>query len=251
MNAVLLFLIVSFLLATGGVAQHAEFSRKNGLFSVPDKMNVYFFQSKNHGLVVRDEGGISSPKYGSLDAAMRKSPCVAGVNGGFFAAGAQGIPLGLVVQDGKRIHPLETGSFTVAGVVVDTGRELMIYRSRVFREMSPKPFLSAAIQGGPFLIEKGKSIAGLNTQKTSYRTFIATDGKGMWCLAVSSPMSLAELSQWLATPGALGKFKVITALNLDGGSSSAFWCHESGTYFPSMKSVRNYVGAAPRAVGDK
>lgn len=228
-------------------AQHAEFSRKDGLFSIPERANVYFFESKTHGLVVRDEGSIALPKYGSLDAAMRKSPCLAGVNGSFFSAGNEGRPLGLVVQDGKKIHPLETGSFTVAGVVLDTGKELMLMRSRAFRQMQPQPPLEAAIQGGPFLVEKGKAVPGLNAEKSSYRTFIATDGKGAWCLAVTSPMTLARLSQWLATPGAFGKFKVSSALNLDGGSSSAFWCHESGTYFPAMKPVRNYLGAAPRA----
>lgn len=239
----MLFLLV----ACPAFAQHAEFSRKAGLFSIPDKANVYFFQSKDYGLVVRDEGNISSPKYGSLDAAMRKSPCVAGVNGGFFAGGEGGRPLGLVVQDGKRINSLETGAFTVAGVVVDTGRDLLLLRSRAFRTMNTKPSIMAGIQGGPFLVEKGKMIPGLNAEKSSYRTLIATDGKGLWCLAVTSPMSLAKLAQWLASPGAFGKFKVSSALNLDGGSSSAFWCHESGTYFPSMKPVRNYVGVAPRA----
>ena len=44
---------------------------------------------------------------------------------------------------------------------------------------------------------------------------------------------------------ALGGFKVKTALNLDGGSSSAFWCHESGISYPSFKQVRNYLGVAP------
>ena len=40
-------------------------------------------------------------------------------------------------------------------------------------------------------------------------------------------------------------FKVKTALNLDGGASSAFWCHESGISYPSFKQVRNYLGVAP------
>ena len=50
---------------------------------------------------------------------------------------------------------------------------------------------------------------------------------------------------WLAAPGALGNFRVETALNLDGGSSSAFWCHETGISYPAFKQVRNYLGVAP------
>ncbi|MEG0143176.1 MAG: phosphodiester glycosidase family protein [Akkermansia sp.] len=247
-RGVLLFLLCSFFwgVTSIGEAQHEVFSKKDGIFSVRDKINAYFFTTKSHGLVIRDEGDISQPKYGSLDAAMRKSPCVAGINGGFFGADAQGSPLGLVVQDGKRIHPLETGSFAVVGVIYDTGRELVMCRSKGYLSMRNRPSMIAAIQGGPFLVERGKAVRGLNDVRSSYRTFIATNGKGEWCLAVSSAMTLSELAKWLAVPGALGKFKVMSALNLDGGSSSAFWCHESGVYYPSMKSVRNYVGVAPR-----
>ena len=57
-----------------------------------DKLNVYFFRSDTHRLLVRDEGSVKTPRHGSLDKAMRKSPCVAGVNGGFFSADAEGTP---------------------------------------------------------------------------------------------------------------------------------------------------------------
>lgn len=78
-------------------AEHRVFTRKDGFLSMRDKLNVYFFRSDTHRLLVRDEGSVKTPRYGSLDKAMRKSPCVAGVNGGFFSADAEGTPLGLVV----------------------------------------------------------------------------------------------------------------------------------------------------------
>ena len=105
--------------------------------------------------------------------------------------------------------------------------------------------MQAAIQGGPFLVENGTAVKGLNARKSTYRTFIATDGGKRWCIGVSSSVTLRELAEWLATPGALGNFRVKTALNLDGGSSSAFWCHESGISYPAFKQVRNYLGVAP------
>ena len=64
-------------------------------------------------------------------------------------------------------------------------------------------------------------------------------------IGVSSSLTLKELAAWLAAPGALGNFRVETALNLDGGSSSAFWCHETGISYPAFKQVRNYLGVAP------
>ena len=109
------------------------------------------------------------------------------------------------------------------------------------------PAMQAAIQGGPFLVENGTAVKGLNARKSTYRTFIATDGGKRWCIGVSSSVTLRELAEWLATPGALGNFRVKTALNLDGGSSSAFWCHESGISYPAFKQVRNYLGVAPAA----
>ena len=117
-------------------AEHRVFTRKDGFLSMRDKLNVYFFRSDTHRLLVRDEGSVKTPRYGSLDKAMRKSPCVAGVNGGFFSADAEGTPLGLVVQDGKRLSPLATGSFAVSGVVYEGGRDgLTLIRSSVLRRM--------------------------------------------------------------------------------------------------------------------
>lgn len=229
-------------------AEHRVFTRKDGFLSMRDKLNVYFFQSDTHRLLVRDEGSVRAPRYGSLDKAMRKSPCSAGVNGGFFGADAAGTPLGLVVQDGKRLFPLATGSFAVSGVVYDNGKNgLFLVRSSALKRMKKPPAMQAAIQGGPFLVENGAAVKGLNARKSTYRTFIATDGGKRWCIGVSSSVTLRELAEWLATPGALGDFRVKTVLNLDGGSSSAFWCHESGISYPAFKQVRNYLGVAPSA----
>ena len=134
-------------------AEHRVFTRKDGFLSMRDKLNVYFFRSDTHRLLVRDEGSVKTPRHGSLDKAMRKSPCVAGVNGGFFSADAEGTPLGLVIQDGKRLSPLATGSFAVSGVVYEGGRSgLTLVRSSVLKRMKKLPAMQAAIQGGPCLL---------------------------------------------------------------------------------------------------
>ena len=240
--------LLALLLCVSGLvhAEHRVFTKKDGFLSMRDKLNVYFFRSDTHRLLVRDEGSVQPPRYGHMDKAMRRSPCVAGVNGGFFGADAAGTPLGLVVQDGKRLFPLASGSFAVSGVVYSGGKNgLELVRSSVLKRMKSLPTMQVAIQGGPFLVENGTAVKGLNAEKSTYRTFIATDGGKRWCIGVSSSLTLKELAEWLAAPGALGGFKVKTALNLDGGSSSAFWCHESGISYPSFKQVRNYLGVAP------
>ncbi len=241
LRLILLFLLIPCM----AHAEHRVFTRKTGFLSMRDKLNVYFFSSDTHRLMVRDEGSVASPRYGSLDKAMRKSPCLAGVNGGFFGTDDEGSPLGLVVQNGRRISPLASGSFAVAGVIYSNGDGLFLQRSSVLKRMKKPPLMQEAVQGGPFLVENGTALKGLNGRKSTYRTFIATDGGKRWCIGISSALTLQELAEWLATPGTLGDFRVKTALNLDGGTSSAFWCYESGISYPSYKQVRNYLGVVP------
>ncbi len=214
------------------------------LFNAPPRIDAYFFRTAEAQLVVLDEGD-AAPRYGSLDAALRAGKCLAGINGGYFGADAERTPLGLLRHGGRQVTPLASGSFAVAGVLYDTGKELRLERSR---KLSTRPEqMKEAIQGGPFLVEKGKKVAGLNAERRARRSFVATDGKGNWCLAMSSPLTLDELAAWLASGGALGSFKVATALNMDGGTSSGFRCTTPTVHKPNAKAVRNYIGIAPRA----
>src|SRR5882724_9496758 len=68
-------------------------------------------------------------------------------------------------------------------------------------------------------------------------------------LGVCSEITLTELAKILATTQIADRFKISRALNLDGGSSSAFWVkRETGSEFsiPEQKTVRDFVavGAA-------
>ncbi len=212
------------------------------------RIDAWFFSAGRYALCVLDEGD-SGARYGSLENAMHAEGCVAGINGGYFADDAASTPLGLLCHAGQCISPMASGSFTVAGVLYDTGRELRLERTR---RLSTAPArLREAIQGGPFLVEHGRKIAGLNATKRARRSFVATDGKGNWCFAVSSPLTLDALAAWLASGTALGSFRVQTALNMDGGTSSAFWVATPQVYQPGVKAVRNYIGVTPRRAGAK
>ena len=153
------------------------------------------------------------------------------------------MPLGLVRHEGKTVSRLATKGFSVAGVLYDDGKTLRLERSH--RLSIPAGSMREAVQGGPFLVEAGRPIAGLNAQKSACRTFIATDGRGNWCLGISTPMTLKSLAEHLARPGALRGFRVQTALNLDGGSSTALQC-EGHRVQSNLKPVRNYIGLRPR-----
>jgi hypothetical protein len=107
---------------------------------------------------------------------------------------------------------------------------------------------SDALQAGPFLVEKGAPIAGLQATKTARRTVIATDGKGHWALLTLSPVTLASAAELLASREVFPDFPVAQALNLDGGSSTAFWVGTEGRpfYAPEFGRVRNFLAILPR-----
>ncbi len=245
----IVYILFLFLLCSSVHAAYQAFTRHNkqpglwGLLSHEERIEAYFFHDYEEAIIILDEGN-HSPKYGSLEHAMKKKACKAGINGGYFAADEQRTPLGLVRHNHQTSHRLSTGAFTVAGVVYDTGSGIKLERSH--KLSTEIPHMKEAIQGGPFLIEKGKLIPGLDNTKSAKRTFIATDGQGRWCIAITSPLTLKKLAVWLSKPAALGKFKVDTALNMDGGTSTALWLARPHIYKPPFKEVRNYIGVIPR-----
>ena len=105
-----------------------------------------------------------------------------------------------------------------------------------------------ALQAGPFLVDRGKPVAGLNAGRSARRTVIVADAKGVRALVVLSPVTLAEAGQILVTPKLFGDLVVTRALNLDGGSSTALWVRTKAApfYLREFKSVRNYVAIVPR-----
>jgi hypothetical protein len=56
------------------------------------------------------------------------------------------------------------------------------------------------------------------------------------------------LAKILATTRLADDFRVERALNLDGGSSSAFWVARESNAFsiPEQKTVRDFVGVVPK-----
>jgi uncharacterized protein YigE (DUF2233 family) len=116
-------------------------------------------------------------------------------------------------------------------------------------EFSPRLGATTAIQCGPFLVDRGERIRGLNESHLARRTFAATTSSSRALVGVCSEISLAELAKILATTSFADDLKIERALNLDGGSSSAFWfARENGSAFSisEQKPVRDFVGIVPK-----
>jgi hypothetical protein len=171
-----------------------------------------------------------------LRTAMASANCIAGVNGGYFDPNFA--PLGLRIIDGKITSRLSRGRL-MSGVLASDG-SVQILR---LAEFSLLKKWNAAIEGGPFLVDHGQPVRGLEKMRSARRTFAAIASANRAALGYCPDATLADLATILATPR--GDFKIQRALNLDGGSSSAFWFRRddaSAFSIPEEKSVRDFVG---------
>ncbi len=203
------------------------------------ELRLLFFRSNEHQLKVVDNGSMTKPKFVDLGAAVNSLGGIAGCNGGFFAK--EGYPLGQVVEKGKAIGGVAENSALVSGVYLlsDSGPQLM--RSGLYAKHRKKlSGLSDALQTGPFLVENSKVIKGLSGENRRNRTFIMEDGKGNWAIGTCQAVSLARLGEILSQPHLISGFTTRTALNLDGGTSSALFVQGSWKV-RNAKPVRNYL----------
>jgi uncharacterized protein YigE (DUF2233 family) len=177
-----------------------------------------------------------------LAAAMHRAGGVAGVNGGYFDP--QNAPVGLLISDGKMIAPLRKARL-LSGVLVVAGGRFQLLR---FGEYSGRKNITDALQSGPFLVDNGRTVPGLNDLRPARRTFVLTAGPDHAALGFASPVTLKRLGQILVTPRLITDLKIQRALNLDGGSSSAFWfAGERGVFsIPEQKTVRDFVVVTPK-----
>ena len=196
-------------------------------------VEVAVFSAKSTALRV-----IDNPDGQTLAAVMKGKEYMCGVNGGYFDPEFK--PIGLRVADGATFSPLRRARL-ITGILLQSDRGIEVMR---VGEFSQRKKLIAAIQSGPFLVEGNKRIRGLNNSQLARRTFagIASDNRAL--LGFCSDVSLSGLAEILATTPIVADAKIRRAMNLDGGSSSAFWfAREDGSAFSisGRKPVRDFV----------
>ena len=176
-------------------------------------------------------------RYPSVAAAAAATDAVAGVNGGYFQA--DGTPVGLLISDNRTIHKLETAELLSGVFFVRDGKPGLVRSSRFARIKN----VTEAIQCGPFLLEDNRAVTGLNNQRSAPRTFVFTGGNSVWGFGICRSVTLAEMGQILAVPDLLGRASVVSALNLDGGSSTQFWARSGDdvTSSSTLAVVANYL----------
>ena len=218
--------------------EHRHVVVKNTAADQRADFDVAIFSAKSCALRV-----IDNPDGQTLASVMAREKCLSGVNGGYFDE--QFEPIGLRIVNEKMIAPLRRARL-ITGVLLVWPRGVQIVRAR---EFSRAQKVAAAIQCGPFLVDASQGVRGLNDSQQARRTFAATATHERALLGVCSEASLADLAMILATTPIAGDLRIERAMNLDGGSSSAFWfAREDGSAFsiPGQKPVRDFVGVLPK-----
>jgi exopolysaccharide biosynthesis protein len=156
------------------------------------------------------------------DWARERPGAVIIVNANFFRANGHAIGL---VRIGDRILSQATdrpgsGYFQVTGEVP----QISTLPDDHIKADQPSKHYIESFEGFPLLIMQGKPVSsslGYDAAVRAWRTVIAQDDRGRILLIVTAPteLGLPELTNWLCSSG-LG---IVTALNLDGGSSSQMY----------------------------
>ncbi len=203
-------------------------------------VHLAIFSPKNFGVRVID----NPDGRGSLADAMRRSDSVAGVNGGYFTP--EFAPLGLRIVNGQTTSSLVRGRL-MSGVLISGPGFAQLLRVGEFS--LKKKRIDNALECGPFVVDAGKPVKGLEATRSDRRTFVAaTWPNDRVALGYCSDATLAGLGKIL-TSLAQPDFKIQRALNFDGGSSSAFWfkrANGSSYSVGEYKFVRDFVAINPR-----
>ena len=202
-------------------------------------LELAIFPTKSCRLRVIDQS--VEPRV-ELEEVMDRGDFLAAVNGGYFDPDYR--PIGLLIADGALVAPLQKARLLTA-VLSGWPKKVQISRVAEF-SLAQKP--DAAVECGPMIIDLGKSVRGLEATKLARRTFAAVNSGDRAALGFASDVTLADLSLILAT-AMPGNFKIQRALNLDGGSSSAFWFKRAnGSAFSigEQKIVRDFVAITPK-----
>jgi exopolysaccharide biosynthesis protein len=202
-------------------------------------LELAIFSIKSCRLRIIDQS--SEPRV-DLEEAIARGNFLAAVNGGYFDPDYK--PIGLLIVDGTIIAPLQKARL-LSGVLSASPKKVQISRVAEF-SLIPKP--DAAVESGPMIVDLGKSVRGLESTRAARRTFAVIGTGDKAALGFCSDVTLADLSNILSTTS-IPDFKIQRALNLDGGSSSAFWfkrANGSAFSIAEQKPVRDFVAVVPR-----
>ena len=162
---------------------------------------------------------------------------LAGINGGYFDANLD--PIGLLISNDRVVHKFQKAKILSGIFYVKNGRPFL---ARV-RDFPGTEGTQEAIQCGPFLVDGGRAVSGLDDRRTAARTFVFSCGTSTWGFGICRSVTLEEMGEILAEVTLIPDRHISRALNFDGGSSSTFYARaDDRTIFSEQRPVvSNYL----------
>ncbi|WP_386821367.1 phosphodiester glycosidase family protein [Luteolibacter algae] len=180
------------------------------------------YDSRTHLLKVIDQANGPGSRFADSASVAHATNALLAINAGFFTP--EGAPLGLVISEGKISGGWNSASSLGSGIyrISSAGAASISRRSSRSAVESSKELL----QAGPLLVENGKTIGGLDPEKSAVRSILLSDGGTRWWIGRTSSCSLAALGSALGS-GSPAPWNVRQALNLDGGRSTDLYISSS------------------------
>jgi exopolysaccharide biosynthesis protein len=162
---------------------------------------------------------------------------LAGINGGYFQADLE--PVGLLISNERLVHRLQKASLLSGIFYVRNGRPWLART----REFPGAKGIQQAIQCGPFLVDEGRTVIGLDDIRVAARTFIFSCGQSEWGFGICRSVTLKGMGDLLRQAAIVPDHHIVRALNFDGGSSTTFYAPSDGrTLFSEGRTVvSNYL----------
>lgn len=147
--------------------------------------------------------------------------CTYAVSGGFYDTKSQ--PLGYFVTNGKRIHNSIQSALLNGYIWIDEGKVTI-------KSSIPPTTANIALQSGPVLIDNSKPrLLTITNDEHARRVVVIVEKNTVIFLTIYNPDSVFEGPLLKTLPDLVGKistlesFIIDSAINLDGGSASAFY----------------------------
>jgi exopolysaccharide biosynthesis protein len=162
---------------------------------------------------------------------------LAGINGGYFQADLE--PVGLLISNERLVHRQQKANLLSGIFYVRNGRPWLA-RTREFPGLKG---IQEAIQCGPFLVDGGRAVTGLDDIRVAARTFIFSCGQSEWGFGICRSVTLKGMGDLLAQTTIVPDHHIIRALNFDGGSSTTFYagCDGRTLFSEGRPVVSNYL----------
>ncbi|MEY4483293.1 MAG: hypothetical protein RL693_745 [Verrucomicrobiota bacterium] len=206
------------------------------------ELQLIYFNTTDCTLHVVDQ-----PKKDSavkMDVIAAREKALAICNGGYFSPD-EFTPSGLQIAQGNRSGVFQKGMPFGGGILVRSGKPVL-YTDIEFVDDSS---ITELVQCCPMLVNEGKALTEKGGGQLARRTFILTDQADHWAIGVANRIGLRELADVLTTAGIITEFKVMRALNLDGGPSTGLWwqgTQSAAAYKKEMWPVKNLIMITPK-----